>query len=190
MKDEKKQDRRTVYTKRVIREAFMDALRKKNHDRITVSELCTAADINRSTFYLHYETVYSVFEELLGELLTEMTSAEDQSLQDTSDLLHFGNMSRARVMNDPDKALLLSQGFTYPRFIEQYSEETARLIVPYLKGAPELSEEQRVEVVKALLYADAMLNKAFLEHHSPSELESYNDLINRYIILPAMEKMR
>ena len=44
-------------------EAFLSLLEKKDFAYITVKELCEAAGVNRSTFYLHYETM----EDLLSE---------------------------------------------------------------------------------------------------------------------------
>ena len=46
-----------------IDEAFIALLEKKDFDYITVKEICEKAGINRSTFYLHYETI--------GDLLHE-----------------------------------------------------------------------------------------------------------------------
>lgn len=44
-------------------EAFLGLLEKKDFSYITVKEICEAAGVNRSTFYLHYETI--------GDLLSE-----------------------------------------------------------------------------------------------------------------------
>ncbi len=44
-------------------EAFLELLEKKDFEFITVKEICKKAGVNRSTFYLHYET--------LDDLLTE-----------------------------------------------------------------------------------------------------------------------
>lgn len=44
-------------------EAFLELIEKKDFAYITVKEICERAGVNRSTFYLHYETV--------GDLLTE-----------------------------------------------------------------------------------------------------------------------
>jgi AcrR family transcriptional regulator len=46
-------------------EALLHLLEKKDLEYITVKEICAAAGVNRSTFYLHYETV--------GDLLAEST---------------------------------------------------------------------------------------------------------------------
>ena len=45
------ENRKTQYTKSVIRESFLSLLREKPVEKITVTELCAKADINRSTFY-------------------------------------------------------------------------------------------------------------------------------------------
>ena len=36
-------------------EAFLTLLAKKDFEYITVKEICEVAEVNRSTFYLHYE---------------------------------------------------------------------------------------------------------------------------------------
>lgn len=38
-------------------EAFLTLLEKKDFEYITVKEICLTSDVNRSTFYLHYETI-------------------------------------------------------------------------------------------------------------------------------------
>lgn len=44
-------------------QAFLELLAKKDIEYITVKEICEAAGVNRSTFYLHYQTI--------GDLLLE-----------------------------------------------------------------------------------------------------------------------
>lgn len=43
--------------------AFLDVLSKKDFAYITVKEICDKAGVNRSTFYLHYETVSDLLSE-------------------------------------------------------------------------------------------------------------------------------
>lgn len=44
-------------------EALMSLLEKKDFAYISVKEVCAAAGVNRSTFYLHYETTRDLLEE-------------------------------------------------------------------------------------------------------------------------------
>lgn len=43
--------------------AFLKLLEKKEIEYITVKEICEKAGVNRSTFYLHYETVSDIISE-------------------------------------------------------------------------------------------------------------------------------
>lgn len=49
----------------LMNEALINLLEKKNYNYITVKEICEKAGVNRSTFYLHYETM----EDLLLETI-------------------------------------------------------------------------------------------------------------------------
>lgn len=42
-----KEDRRTRYTRQVIKEAFLKLLEEKEYPKITVTEICRLAEINR-----------------------------------------------------------------------------------------------------------------------------------------------
>ncbi len=59
-----KENRKVRYTKRVIRESLRELLAEKPLSKITVKELVEQADINRSTFYAHYETLPALIEEI------------------------------------------------------------------------------------------------------------------------------
>ena len=48
--------------------AFLTLLEKKDFDYITVKEICEAAGVNRSTFYLHYETMVDLLSESVSHM--------------------------------------------------------------------------------------------------------------------------
>lgn len=49
-----KENRRVRYTKMVLRQSLLELLEEKPIEKITVSDLCSRADLNRTTFYLFY----------------------------------------------------------------------------------------------------------------------------------------
>lgn len=55
-------------------QAFLTLLEKKDFAYITVKEICEKAGVNRSTFYLHYET--------LGDLLSESVEYMNEQFLD------------------------------------------------------------------------------------------------------------
>ena len=49
-------------------EAFLTLLAKKDFEYITIKEICEVAGVNRSTFYLHYETMSDLLSESVGRM--------------------------------------------------------------------------------------------------------------------------
>ena len=74
---EKKTDLRIVKTKRRIKEVFADLLKKKSLKDISVSELARIAEINKGTFYLHYEDIYALYNEMLEDKVNEIVDGID-----------------------------------------------------------------------------------------------------------------
>ena len=60
-------DRRTKYTRKVIRDAMMELLNTKPYSKISVAEICRLAEINRGTFYIHYYDVDDVLDDILEQ---------------------------------------------------------------------------------------------------------------------------
>ena len=54
--------------------ALISLLKEKPFEYITVSEICARAGVNRSTFYLHYETIGDLLDETARYLLDDFLS--------------------------------------------------------------------------------------------------------------------
>ena len=65
----RKTDRRTIYTKNVIKDALLDALAEKSFEQITVTDVCRRAEVTRATYYIHYQSLTEVLDELLNDAL-------------------------------------------------------------------------------------------------------------------------
>ena len=77
----KRDDRRTQYSKRVIREALFELMQEKPLNKITVKELCERADVNRSTFYAYYTDIYDLDRKLIKEFFKMQRSFINASLE-------------------------------------------------------------------------------------------------------------
>ncbi len=75
---DKHENQRVRLTKKLFRDSLIALLRKKKIYQITVSELCAAAELNRSSFYKHYGNVYDVLAELEEDFLAQIRSCVDQ----------------------------------------------------------------------------------------------------------------
>lgn len=62
-------DRRVLRTKRMIRDALACLLTERSFESISVKDLIEKADINRSTFYIHYRDKYDLLERSADEII-------------------------------------------------------------------------------------------------------------------------
>lgn len=68
--ENRREDRRTRYSKKVLREALFELMREKDINKITVKELCERADVNRSTFYAYYTDIYDLHKKIIKDFFT------------------------------------------------------------------------------------------------------------------------
>ncbi len=62
-------DKRVLRTKSAIRKAFNQLVQTKEMSDISVSELTQAANITRSTFYMYYDSVAAVRDQIENEII-------------------------------------------------------------------------------------------------------------------------
>ncbi len=71
------QDLRVVKTRTNIKNAFCKMLKKSPVEKISVTELAKQAQINKGTFYLHYQDIYALYNEVRDEFLQKMIQSMD-----------------------------------------------------------------------------------------------------------------
>lgn len=79
-----KENQRIIITKKLLKEGLLKLLKKKNVDKITVTELCEEAGINRATFYRHY----SVPVDVLIDIEEDLTKGAEMYLLPISESGH------------------------------------------------------------------------------------------------------
>ena len=67
-----KKDLRVIKTKASLQMALIELLYEKTIDKISISELCKKACVNRGTFYLHYKDVPELLEEYFHDLTEDL----------------------------------------------------------------------------------------------------------------------
>lgn len=107
-----KDNQRSRLTKMLMREAFIKLMHEKQPTRITVREICEKAEINRSTFYLHYNEPNDVLKEI-----------EDEAIQEAAQYLHSIGASAKGF--DNVKQLIAS----FLRYVQRNDEKLHILLV-------------------------------------------------------------
>ena len=66
------ENRRSKMTRKVFRESLTELMLEKGLQKISVNEICKRADMNRSTFYAHYEDQYDLLREIEDDFLNQL----------------------------------------------------------------------------------------------------------------------
>ena len=70
-----KTDRRILRTRALLRQGLAELMQEKNAGDITVKELVAHANVNRSTFYLHYTDIDQMLASVEAELLARIEAS-------------------------------------------------------------------------------------------------------------------
>lgn len=184
----KSTDRRYKKTESVILNAMVSLLSKKDYEAITIGELAEMADVNRSTFYLHYaslDDVMSAIEDrtivLFSPLTNLFSSSPNLLIQALIDLLAenkplFTAVAKGRSTRYAEKlnALFLPY-FSHPISGKSKNNKDPKLLKALtLFGACQ-------SVLSAWLTGEIKLPKEKISGELISLLESpyYKDFINR-----------
>ena len=66
----------TKLTKKAIKSSFLDILKTKSLDKVTVKDLVESCEINRNTFYYYYSDIYDLLEDVFQEETEKVTDEE------------------------------------------------------------------------------------------------------------------
>ena len=83
---ENQDGRRVKMTKALLKTSLIELMKTKSIHTISIKEICSGADINRSTFYRHYNTQYELYDEIVNELLNDLITAFQTSRESGEDL--------------------------------------------------------------------------------------------------------
>ena len=89
---EAQNNRRVRFTRSALREALIDLILEKPLVSITVKDICARADINRSTFYLHFKDVTDILrttEDEIIEHMREHAPTHEQEIRDRQEIEGF-----------------------------------------------------------------------------------------------------
>ncbi|MBQ6066199.1 MAG: TetR/AcrR family transcriptional regulator [Clostridia bacterium] len=98
---EAKSDRRVVMTKRLLKDALIELMREKPLHAISIKRICETADVNRSTFYNHYDTQYALYDDILndvshdiGEIIKRANDGGVNALAVLTDIFQYAEDNR------------------------------------------------------------------------------------------------
>lgn len=158
-----KSESKYFHTALLMDEALIKLLAVKDFEYITVKEICETAGVNRSTFYLHYETLPDLLAETLEHVMEEFLRV----FPATPD----GFISR--IMDAPlDELILINSAYLHP-YLTFVKNHKALYAAAYKNPACLQTEQKFVDISKYVL--TPILNR----FHIREEEQAYR--INFYI---------
>lgn len=107
MPERRRPDRRIARTRRSILEAFSTLVEERGYQAVTIQDVIVAADVSRSTFYLHFrgkdDLIISRLADLGGDLAAQRASlppsatASEKVLAFSLPMLEHGQQHRAEI---------------------------------------------------------------------------------------------
>ena len=134
-------DARARYTRSVIEENFLFLLEQKPIAKITVTELCQRAGINRATFYKHYLDIPYLMEHLEKQFFERLQAFLDTRLSSRLETIVLDVLSYIR--QDGKRYFALASNDADPEFFAKTFQVCYQKMFPALiKRIPDMGQEQ------------------------------------------------
>lgn len=156
---EAKNNRRVRFTRSALREALIDLILEKPLASITVKDICARADINRSTFYLHFKDVTDILRTTEDEIIEHMhdhAPKSEQKFHEPKEIKEFFTGFLEHIRQEPRmmkviQVLCSEQGDPY--FVRKLQSLTYEA---FLNGwdmhmMPQMSEDQKLLVYSYII---------------------------------------
>lgn len=151
--------RSAIRSRKMIREAFAELMNEKPIDKITVTDIVKKADLNRGTFYAHYEDTRAVIEQIENEVIEKMinvlsTFRYKSFIKDPKPIL---NMIAKYLEEDKDfYKKLINAGSS-----EQFLVKLRKILIKYLftnSDIPKEIKEGKEFEIRVNFFAGGMIN--------------------------------
>ena len=139
-----KTDRRYLRTRKYIMDAFNSLLDKEPFEKISINEIAELANINRSTFYLHFVDKYALLDEYIDDLLKDLYEQSGILLHtpEFSEIEHCLSIVLSCLYDKRDKFRILFKKENSPYFQPRFKAVISKIIT---QGAKPLSDSDALE---------------------------------------------
>ncbi len=176
-----KSDRRVRYTRMVLKQALLSLMLERPISRITVTEICARAEVNRATFYAHYTDPYDLLARIENELLEAIQGSIRSGLSSSSlrqlltDICHSirenGALCRVIFSEHGDREFL-------ERVLNIAHEESMAL---WKKMAPQAGERELARLYDFFSHGSAAVIRSWVlsgMRDTPEEIASFIERIS------------
>ena len=147
------------YTKDLIRKEFINLLNKKPLHNVTVTELAKECNIERKTFYYHYENLPQLIKEIFDEEL-------DQVIEEYNETLSWedGFILAAKFILGNKKAIKHMYESDYKIDLEKYVFSiSGEIMNKYVRRQAEGTKAQDIDIKLIAYFYQCALSSALIQ---------------------------
>ena len=148
-----KQQSKYFNTASIFDEALVLLLKDKDIEYITIKEICKKAGVNRSTFYLHYESMDNLLNETLEYLIKKLGNHFDETTKEFIDKIND---------NDKESLILINEKYLKP-YLEFVKSNQSVFAASFKNPKVLKSEEQYRDLKKYII--NPILDKYNIEEY-------------------------
>ncbi|AEC02423.1 TetR/AcrR family transcriptional regulator [Parasphaerochaeta coccoides] len=137
-------DRRVLYTKMILKESLVELMKEKPIGKITPTELCRHANMNRNTFYSHYDSPEDLLRSIEDELYEQIKHSIVNSLSKGDIFLLLSEICQA-IHNNGDLCSVLLSEYGDKDFFRHLIDLAHDRTIEEWRAAGILLEKEKVE---------------------------------------------
>lgn len=124
-------DRRVEKTRTAIREAYFKILMENAEKRPTITQIARVANIDRKTFYLHYDSVDDILREFTGEKVEELIGRlkEEIIFEESFNIKKVFERLNQEIYENLQFFQFISTNKEYDYFLDQMREMLVEIVV-------------------------------------------------------------
>lgn len=150
-------DRRFIKNKREFRRAYIDLTIQKGYRNFSIAELAWQAELNRMTFYKHYDNLDDVFQEFIDDMIGEIE--RQLAAKESADLADLFHVSSQLMYQEIDFFRYVAKAGNCADFREAFKNSFQELLKPDLQNGPSSKTEA---LIRSDLYS-ATIATAYLD---------------------------
>lgn len=174
--DQPMENQRIRVTRRMLKEALVRLLDEKSLEKITVYELCTEAQINRTTFYKYYGSPYDLMDDIRADFLHELeiNLREKENPYSLQNILTY-------IFTHQAACMVLLKTAQDDGFLERII--SLSLISEQLESriSPEEPEHVKAYTKEFMIYGSYSIVRKWLLSDAPEPPEEIARVINRLV---------
>ncbi|MBQ5591847.1 MAG: TetR/AcrR family transcriptional regulator [Clostridia bacterium] len=119
-------DRRARMTREILKQSLIELMKTKPIHEISIKKICETADINRSTFYHHYDSQFDLFNDILNDIGYDIIEIVRNNHRSESWMKNILRESFVYIENHRDTILVIlgeNSGFSVGERLTTYVEK-------------------------------------------------------------------